>query len=87
MSKPMTQREIKQTKRSKSDEPKATVENLTKRTLVLQLRDQNADFYVGERSVYIGPHKTLTERISLFNANQISNLRAKGEIRVVGDIA
>jgi hypothetical protein len=87
MSKPLTQREIKQQKRSKAEEPKITVENLNKRILTLQLRDQNSDFYVGERSVQIGPHKTLTERESLFNAAQLSNLKAKGQIRVVGGIA
>lgn len=86
MNRPLTQREIKNQKISKEKEPKATVENLTKRTLVLQLRDKNSDFYIGEKSVHIGPRKTLTERVSLFNAHQISNLRAKGEIRVVGEI-
>lgn len=86
MDRPQTQREIQQSKRSKAEEPKTTIENLTKRTLVLQLRDQNTDFYVGERSVHIGPHKTLTERTSLFNSGQLSNLRAKGELRVVGGI-
>ena len=86
MNRPLTQREIKQTKKSKADEPKVTVENLTRRTLVLQLRDPDADFYVGEKSIYVGPRKILTERVSLFNASQISNLRAKGEIRVVGNI-
>lgn len=86
MNRPMTQREIKQARRSKADEPHATVENLTKRTLILQLREQNSDFYVGERAVHVGPRKTLTERTSLFNSAQISNLKARGEIRVVGNI-
>jgi len=86
MSRPLTQREIKQTKQSKTKEQTATVENLTRRTLILQLRDQNSDFYVGEKAIHIGPHKTLTERVSLFNSSQISNLKARGEIRVVGDI-
>ena len=86
MDRPLTQREIKQQKRSKAEEPKITVENLNKRILTLQLRDKNSDFYVGERSVQIGPHKSLTERESLFNAAQLSNLKAKGEIRVVGGI-
>jgi len=83
---PMTQRELKQVKTSKTSEPKATVENLTRRTLVIQLRDQNSDFYVGERAIHISSGKTLTERVSLFNASQISNLRARGEIRVIGNI-
>jgi len=87
MSRPLTQREIKQSKATKEDESRATVENLTNRMLVLQLRDQNSDFYVGERSIYVGPHKSLTEKVSLFNTSQISNLKAKGEIRVVGNIA
>jgi len=84
MDRPKTQREIKQNVRSKAEEPKITVENLNKRTLVLQLREQNSDFYVGERSVYVGPNKSITERKSLFNQDQLSNLRARGEIRVVG---
>ena len=84
MDRPQTQREIEQVARSKAEEPRTTVENLTKRTLVLQLREKNSDFYVGERSIHIGSHKSLTERASLFNAAQLSNLKAKGEIRVVG---
>ena len=86
MDRPQTQREIQKERMSKAEEPKTTVENLTKRTLILQLRDQNSDFYIGERSIHVGPHKTLTERTSLFNSDQLSNLRARGEIRVVGSI-
>jgi len=86
MDRPQTQREIQKSKTSKASEPKTTVENLTKRTLILQLRDQNSDFYVGEKAIHIGPHKTLTERTSLFNAGQLSNLKARGELRVVGGI-
>lgn len=87
MDKPVTQREIANQRKSKADEPRITVENLKRRILTLQLRDQSADFYIGERSIQIGPHKSLTERKSLFNSAQLSNLRAKGDIRVVGDIA
>lgn len=84
MDRPLTQREIKQQKKSKAEEPKITIENLNKRILTIQLRDQNSDFYVGERSVQLGPRKSLTERESLFNSAQLSNLKAKGDIRVVG---
>lgn len=84
MSRPLTQRDIKKEKRSKAEEPRTTIENLTKRTLILQLRDKNSDFYVGERSIHIGPRKSITERNSLFNTDQLSNLKARGEIRIVG---
>lgn len=87
MDKPVTQREIANQTKSKASEPRITVENLKKRILTLQLRDQNSDFYVGERSVQIGSHKSLTERKSLFNSAQLSNLRAKGDIRIIGDTA
>jgi hypothetical protein len=84
MGRPLTQKEIKKDVRSKAEEPRTTVTNVTKRTIPLQLRDQNADFYVSERSVQIGAGKTFTDRTSLFNPSQLSNLQAKGEIRVLG---
>jgi hypothetical protein len=85
MDKPVTQAEIKREKQSKEVEPKTTVTNITSpgRMITLQLRDKNVDFYVGERSIYVNPGKSFTERASLFNADQLSNLQAKGEIKVL----
>lgn len=80
---PLTQREIQKEKRSKAEEPKMMVTNMTKRSIPIQVRENGSDFYIGERSVMIGPGKSFTERMSLFNESQISNLRAKGEIRVL----
>lgn len=81
---PLTQREILKNKKSKASEPQVTVTNRTKRMLTIQLRDVDSDFYVSERSIYINPGKSYTDRHSIFNENQLSNLKAKGEISVIG---
>lgn len=84
MGRPLTQRELKKQKSSKVQEPRLTVTNMNrKRSITLQVRDGDSDFYVGERAIYIAPGKSYTDRTSVFNEDQISNLKAKGEIRVL----
>jgi len=83
MDRPLTQREIKKEKQSRSEEPKTMITNMTKRMIVLQVREKGSDFYVGERSIQVGPGRSFTDRASLFNSDQLSNLKAKGEIRVL----
>lgn len=87
MNRPLTQREIKKERQSKADEPKTMVTNMTKRTLILQVREKGSDFYIGERSIHVGPGRSFSDRSSIFNEDQLSNLKAKGEIRVMENMA
>lgn len=82
---PLTQREIKNRKTDKANEPRVTVSNTTKRMIILQLRDKNSDFYLSERSIYLRPGKMYSDRRSLFNESQLNNLRAKGEVRIISN--
>jgi hypothetical protein len=82
MDRPLTQREIKQRAKSKEAEEKITVSNVSKGTVIVQVREKSSDFYVGERSIYINPGKSYTDRQSLFNEAQLSNLQARGDVRV-----
>lgn len=84
MNRPLTQREIQKKQESVSDEPKVIVTNCTKRTIIIQLRDKESDFYVGERAIYIGPGKSFAERATLFNLDQLANLKVKGDIKLSG---
>ena len=86
MDKPQTQREIKKQQKSKAEEPRATVTNMTKGTIILQVRDKNHDFYVGERSIFIREGGSYTDRVSMFNGDQLHNLKARGDIRIIGSI-
>jgi hypothetical protein len=83
MSRPHTQREIKKFAESKKSEPRVSVTNIKKSMVILSVREPGSDFYIGEKSIYINPGKTYTNRKSLFNEQQISNLKAKGEISVL----
>lgn len=80
---PLTQNEIKKSVENLESEPRISVTNMDKHMLVLQIREPGSDFFIGERSVYIKSGKTFTERKSLFNQSQISNLRSKGKIKVL----
>lgn len=83
MNRPHTQREIKKFAESKQSEPRISVTNIKKSMIVLSVREPGSDFYIGERSIYINPGKTYVNRESMFNEQQISNLKAKGEISVL----
>ena len=80
MNKPMTQREIKKQRSQKENEPQLSVFNSSKTMIPIQLREPGSDFYVSEKSIYLSPGKSYTDRTSLFNEHQIENLRAKGKI-------
>jgi len=83
---PLTQRELKKIRKAKeADGERMTVYNPTKRMIPIQVRDVGRDFFVSEQSIYVGPGKRYTDKRSRFNMDQIANLQAKGEIKIIGD--
>ena len=84
--KPLTQRELRAVKKKASGdgEENMTVYNPSPRKMIpIQIRKPGSDFYVGEQTIRIGPYKRYTNKKNFFNADQITNLRAKGFIKVI----
>lgn len=76
---PMTQRERM---KAKSDDGKyVTVHNPTNHVVHLQI-DNGGDFFVGQQTIRIGPHKSYKNKSSVFDHNQLVNLRTKGMVKV-----
>ena len=81
---PLTQKELQKQQKSKASEPILTVTNISRKALItLHLREHGSDFYVGERSVRLKAGQSFTDRVSLFNDNQLSNLAARGAISII----
>ncbi|MBD3405033.1 MAG: hypothetical protein GF411_02720 [Candidatus Lokiarchaeota archaeon] len=82
---PLTQREIKKKKQveSKSAETMTVYNPSRAKMISIQVRDPSKDFYLSEQTIRIGPGKKYTNKKSFFNPNQLKNLGARGDIKVL----
>lgn len=80
---PLTQQELKRQKVRKSEEPQLMVHNKSRHLVQIQVRDPNADFYVGEQTIRIPAGKSFVDRKPIFNMKQLTNLRSKGVLQLI----
>jgi hypothetical protein len=62
-----------------------TVYNVSKQAIGLSARPPGSDFFRSEQQIWIGPRKTVTLPKSHVNIDQITNLCAKGMLKVMSD--
>lgn len=83
---PLTQREIRNIRRKSEDSKTISVFNPKKRVVHLQVREPSSDFYMGEQTIRISPNRAYVNKLNNFNINQLNNLRARGDIRIIGSL-
>ena len=82
--KPLTQREIRSTKREKEKGGKQTVivHNISKQTIQLQLAPPDGvDFYAGEQTIFLFRGKSTRLPFNRVRMEQLTNLQKAGRIR------
>lgn len=80
---PMTQREIRKTKKAKLAEEYIMIHNVCKQMVPIQLKPPvGVDFYQGEQTVSLNRGKSARFPKSRLRMTQVENLQKSGMIRV-----
>lgn len=85
MSRPKTQREIRQEKRERRREEKkeVVVHNISKQMISLQLSaPSGVDFFAGEQTIRLGRGKSTRLPHNRVIMEQLTNLQKAGQIRI-----
>jgi hypothetical protein len=80
---PLTQRELRQSKKVKQDEEYILIHNICKQMIPIQLKPPiGVDFYQGEQTVPLNRGKSAKFPKSRLRMTQVENLQKSGMIRI-----